>query len=168
MSSGFAFDGTNFNVYGPLIATGNVINNAITNAGSAYTAAIVSMGLWYNYFTVQTLTATYTGAPVMVTCSFNLSITVQSSTVSLLAYVTFELLLDGVVVYSTTGGRCTSGDTLDSGGFCYATGGGAVSFSFLHTPTSASHTYTVRCLANTSQFTVDVSNRFISTIELKK
>lgn len=171
-TSGFTWDGTTFNVNGPLIATGNLLNNAITNAVEVYAAAINVIPA--TFITVISSVFTTTGMRVLILASFdsNSSIRNTSSTTD---SIKFELLFNGVVIASTSGAWVRTHPTgslnLHSGA-----GGGAVAFNFSHIPVAGTHTYEVRvkfASATASQFTTpsgyaEVSQASLFAMEIKR
>lgn len=66
-SQGITWDGSTFNVNGALIATGNLLNNAVTNVQAAYTEAGLSVST--SHTTCQAVGITTTGKPVLITLS---------------------------------------------------------------------------------------------------
>jgi len=171
LSKGFSYESaTNtFNVKGELIATENVLNNAITLTSTAYTAA--SMALTSSWQTVQSLAITTTGKTVIVMvssgCEFD-TLTSGQSVQSTLT-IAFRLLLDGVEVATSVGARAKM-VVDDTWGPAYvAASAGTASFTFSSMPAAGVHTYTLQANFNFATANLGfVNSRSMFAMELKK
>jgi hypothetical protein len=100
MTKGFSYNSaTNvFNVEGALIATGNVLNNAITSTVNTYTAGafvIAATNTWYTIAQV-TVTNTDASANVLITVSFG------SNRGNQIAVSSFRILRNTFTLYGST------------------------------------------------------------------
>ena len=156
-------DAGGLRVNGPLIATGNVLNDAITRTSTVYTAASVTLTTAASQ--VQALGITTTGLKVLILCSVNCETAMNSNH---FGHIFFDLLMDGGVIASTTGGRLKGAATGTTGIF-EGSAGGAVSFTFSHTPGAGGHTYSVNARKTADgSLVATVSDRSLFAMEIKR
>jgi len=150
-------------VNGPLIATNNVLNDAITRTTAVETAASVTLTTAASQ--VQALGITTTGLKVLILCSVNCETAMSSNH---FGHILFDLLMDGGVITSTTGGRLKGSPTGTTGIF-EGSAGGAVSFVFSHAPPAGGHTYSVNARKTADgSLVATVSHRNLFAMEIKR
>ena len=146
LTKGFSYNGaTNtFNVEGQLIATGNILNNAVTNVATSFTAAaLIVAPLTWNL--CQTVTITSNG--------FNTLIVFSGNNSSAGTFNGVRLYRDAVLLLDT-------GANLNDQKM--------VSFSVLDTPTSGARVYKVNAYNGSNSSNLGISNRSLTAMEFKK
>ena len=156
---GFTWDGSTFNVNGTLIATGNILNNAVTNATNAFTAAstfFVPNNNDLSWITIQTISMTTSGATLqmMFGCYID-RITVDGSYTGNYA-INIAVFRDGTQILAST--------PVPSSNL-----GQQVTVPFSDTPSAGSHTYTLRASAvNNAYPYCYISNKSLQALETKR
>lgn len=158
-------------VNGPLIATGNVLSDAITKTSTVYTASQVT--LTTSSTQVQSLVITTTGNKVLIVASFDTVSSITDSQAGRTGKIIFDLIMDGTLLCSTSAGIATT--STNSAGFTgtpnSGIGGGAAAFTFSHTPSAGSHTYSVNArttVAISGTFSGSVNDSSMFAMEIKR
>jgi hypothetical protein len=134
-TTNISFNGTQMTLNGNVVATGNINNNAVTNIQAAYTSSNVTIGysnIGTGWTTVQTLTITATGAPIVIWGNSNLYLGDTTAQPINLRFGASRILKDtSTVIYTNQ-----YGSSIDTSQRIQAVIGPLVD-----TPTSGSHTY---------------------------
>jgi hypothetical protein len=144
------FDGTNVNVGGDIIATGNIKDNAVTIPVSAYTDGDVTIT---SEATVQSLSITTHGSPVYISYSY----TLRSNGAAFLDFTTYDLrLYRGTTLIQEITGLIGFG-----GGYCTIKAG-----NFSETPAAGTYTYALKAVATYASSIFKARSLF--AIEMRK
>lgn len=152
-----ASDVNGFRVNGPLVATGNVLNNAITNTASAFTATEDYIGVTTPYV-LQTITIATTGSAINLISNQALR-TQGPDSIAVGIYRNGTLLVSSSQVASTA---IPQGD----GSTMYLGFTATAPLFFRDSPSAGTHTYQVKTIG--SGYNCFVSNRYLQAQEVKK
>jgi hypothetical protein len=148
-TTNISFNGTQMTLNGNVVATSNINANAVTIPTSSLSTAGLSVadGAWRD---IQEVTYTSTGAPVLITYSFNF----QASGADANDSISIRITYDSNEIYTTD---CSLGENLP------------LSASTLHTNTATGpRTYKVQMLINTAIGSMTVYNRVLTSLETKR
>jgi hypothetical protein len=148
-TTNISFNGTQMTLNGNVVATSNINSNAVTIPTSSLSSSGLSVadGDWRD---IQEVTYTSTGAPVLITYSFNFQASGADANDSISVRITY----DSSQIYIT---ECSLGENIP------------LSASTLHTNTATgARTYKVQMLINTAIGSMTVYNRVLTSLETKR
>jgi hypothetical protein len=173
-STNMVSDASGFRVNGPLIATGNVLNDAITITSTSYSAFEILMPQNASAVQVQATTIVTTGLKVLILAGFygEYNLQIGQNANSNKVYIEYNLYLNGNLLTTTTSQQAKP--NYEGSIYTYvASGGGETTLMFSHTPAAGINIYSVTARIvgagqNGLTFEASVKNRSLFAMEIKR
>lgn len=143
------------------VDTLRLAGQAVTFPASSFSAGSISVG--GSWVTLASISGSFSGSPVEITCSAITTISLPSSSNNPEGVISFRILLDGSVIWS---GEVHSFQDTQTLSWAPTSSNSSVA-PFKHTPTAGTHTYTLQA-SRSGGASGSAKYRFIRTLETKR